>query len=164
MGYFTSQRNGWYELNDFNLSGTGAGGLSYDLPTVGTWTTVARFDNDEIDLKSIIYRSDIQDNGSLSNMVTSTGGTALLSMRILTPGEKVGLSLFSNLGFSGTQSLYITEANFIPSRSIPRNSLVQAKIENYPLEQISGTDNKFYLQFNYTYRGVDPQLNSLLEY
>lgn len=165
MGFFTSIKNGWYELNDFNLSGTGSGGLDYDLKTVGTWTSVARFDNEEVDLNCITYRSAIQEDGAIAYFKPSDAtGTSLLSLRILPPNSNVGLSIFSDLGLTGTSQIGVTEANFIPSRSIPKNSLLQAKITGEELEQIAGTNNRLHIRFNYTYSGVDPQITSLLDY
>jgi hypothetical protein len=168
MGYFTSSRNGWYELNDFNLSGTGGadvGSVDYDINTIGTWITVGRFDNDEIDLKSVIYRSAIQEDGvtSLFTLGDPTN-TAKLSMRILPPGSNIGLGVFTDLSLTGTAAIGVTEASFIPARNIPRNSLLQAKITVDKTRDFTGTNNRMYLQFNYEYRGVDPQLTSLLEY
>lgn len=163
MGYFSSTRNGWYELNDFNMSGTAPGSLNYDIDTIGTWISVARFDNDDVDLSSITYRSAIQSDG-VTSLFTPTEGTATLSMRILPPGSNIGLAVFTDVGLTGTGAIGVTEANFIPSRNIPRNSLLQAKIGSYETVDFSGTGNRLHLRFNFAYNGVDPQITSLLDY
>jgi hypothetical protein len=163
--YFVSNRQSWFELDGLNLSGTAAGGTQYDIPTVGTWLSVAKFSGDEIDLSYCVYRSSIQEDGQPSLFVSGDPtGTSYLNLRILPPGKKIGLSVLNNIGFLGTSQLSTTQVEFSPARNIPAGSLLQAHINPFTLQQFTGTNNKLYLQFNFTSRGSDSVVTSLLDF
>lgn len=164
MGYFTSQRKEWFELDNLNLSGTQATGTNLNIPTVDTWTTLARFDNEDISLDFILYRSSIQDGGTLSNFIGATG-TSTVSLQILTPEENTGLSLFDSVVIgTDAETVSIVQSDFTPSRYIPKGSLLQGKVSGSELAEVNGTNNRLYLHFAFTHRGVSPRITPLVDY
>ncbi len=164
MAYYTSRKQEWYELSDLNLSGTKSGGTSMNLPTIDTWTTLARFDNEEIDLDFILYRSAIQEDGVLSNFVGASG-TSTVSLRILPPSSNIGLTLFNNV-VVGTDvaQVSIVQSDFTPSRNIPKGSLLQGKVTGVPLAETTGTNNRMYIHLAFEHRGLNPQITELTDY
>lgn len=164
MSYFTSNQKEWYELSNLNLSGTKSGGTGMNIPIVDTWTTLARFDNEDIDLDFVLYRSAIQEDGVLSNFL-GAGGTSTVSLRILPPDSNIGLTIFNNIT-AGTDGNKITvvQSDFTPSRSIPKGSLLQGRVSGVPLAEVSGTNNRTYLHFAFEHNGVNPKITSLTDY
>jgi hypothetical protein len=162
--YFSTSKKEWFELDNLSLSGTKSGGTSLNIPTVGTWTTLARFDNEDINLDFVLYRSAIQDDGALSGF-KGADGTSVVSLRILPPNSKLGLSLLNNLSI-GTDStaISVVQSDFTPSRTIPKGSLLQGKVTGVPLAETTGTNNQVYLHFAFEHRGHGPELNSLVDY
>jgi len=115
MVYNLSKSNSWYNLSDLNLSGTKATGTSLNVPTINTWTSVARIDNEDIDLDFILYRSSIQEDGTLSNFKGCLG-TSAIQMRILPPASKTGLEILSGVSIgTSLTSIGIIQSEFSPS-------------------------------------------------
>jgi hypothetical protein len=164
MSYFSSKKNEWFELANLNFSGTRTGGTDLNLPTVDTWTTLARFDNEAIDLGSVYYRSGIQTDGQLSNFVAA-GGTSTVSLRVLAPDSNTGLNIFNTVvvGTDASQ-VSIVESLNEPARHIPVGSLLQGKVSGVELAEVTGTNNRMSLHFSFTHRGIDPQLTNLTSY
>jgi len=164
MSYFTTRTNSWYELDGLNLSGTKTGGTDLNIPTIGTWTTLARFDNDDIDLDFVLYRSALQEDGTLSSFI-GAGGTSVVSLRILPPNANIGLTLFNNVTI-GTDALSVStvQSDFTPSRSIPKGSLLQGKVATAELAEVSGTNNRIYLHFAFEHKGQSPKIVNLCDY
>jgi len=164
MSYFSSTQKEWYELSNLNISGTKSGGTSLNIPTIDTWTTLARFDNEDIDLDFVLYRSAIQDDGVLSNLL-GAGGTSTVSLRILPPDSNIGLTIFNNItaGTDGNQ-VSVVQSDFTPSRSIPKGSLLQGKVSGVPLAEVAGTNNRMYVHFAFEHKGVSPRITELTDY
>lgn len=162
--YYTSQEQSWYQLPNLNLSGTKSGGTNLNIPTTGKWTTLARIDNDDIELDFALYRSGIQDDGTLSPF-TGASGTSVISMRLLPPKHKTGLDIFSlvSVGTSPTP-VGIQQVEFTPSRSIPVGSLLQAKVDGVKLEDTTGTNNRMYVHLAFTSKGSFPKLTDLTDF
>jgi hypothetical protein len=164
MSYFSSNKREWYELDGLNLSGTQSGGTSLNIPTVGTWTTLARFDNEDINLDFVLYRSSIQEDGSLSSFIGASG-TSSVSLRILPPNSNLGLSIFNNIVVgTDAESISIVQSDFTPSRNIPKGSLLQGRVTGVSLAETTGTNNRMYLHFAFEHRGHSPQITSLVDY
>lgn len=164
MSYFTSRRKEWYELDGLNLSGTRTGGTDLNIPTVNTWTTLARFDNEDIDLDFVLYRSALQEDGALSNFI-GAGGTSTVSLRILPPSSNIGLTLFNNI-LIGTSAVSVStvQSDFTPSRSIPKGSLLQGRVTTAELAEVTGTNNRIYLHFAFEHKGQSPKITNLCDY
>jgi len=164
MSYFSSTQKEWYELSNLNMSGTQSGGTNMNIPTAGTWTTLARFDNEDIDLDFVLYRSSIQEDQELSNFV-GAAGTSTLSLRILPPDSTIGLTIFDNV-VVGTDTVQVglVQKDFIPSNRIPRGSLLQGKVTGVPLAEITGTNNRMYIHFTFEHKGVSPKIVELVDY
>lgn len=164
MGYFSAQKQEWFELDNLNLSGTKAGGTNLNIPLEDTWTTLARFDNEDLGLDFILYRSSIQDDGTLSNFIGATG-TSTVSLRILPPNENTGLNIFNNVVIgTDAETVSIVQADFTPSRYIPRGSLLQGRVSGSELAEVDGTNNRMYLHFAFTHRGVAPRITNLTDF
>lgn len=164
MSYFSTNKKEWYELVDLNMSGTKSGGTSLNIPTTGTWTTLARFDNEDINLDFVLYRSAIQSDGALSNF-NGADGTSSVSLRILPPGSNIGLSIFNNIE-AGTDaaSISVVQSDFTPSRYIPKGSLLQGRVSGVPLAETTGTNNRLYLHFAFEHKGYNPTITNLCDY
>lgn len=164
MVYNLSKSNSWYNLSDLNLSGTKATGTSLNVPTINTWTSVARIDNEDIDLDFVLYRSAIQEDGRLSNFKGCLG-TSAIQMRILPPSSKTGLEILSGVSIgTDVTTIGIIQSEFTPSRSIPVGSLIQVKLTGVPLEEVTGTNNRLYLHMAFSHKGVSPQITDLTKY
>lgn len=164
MSYFSTNKKEWYNLEELNLSGTQSGGTSLNIPTTGTWTTLARFDREDVNLDFILYRSAIQEDGTLSNFIGASG-TSTLSLRVLPPDSNIGLTILDNIhaGTDGS-SITIVQSDFTPSRYIPRGTLLQGKVTGVPLAETTGTNNRLYMHFAFTHRGHNPQITNICDY
>lgn len=165
MNYFSSKQKEWYELSDLNLSGTRTGGTDMNISTVDTWTTLARFDNEDIELDFVLYRSAVQDDGVFSNFI-GVDGTSGLQLRILPPDSNIGLTINNSAILIGTDVAQITtvQSDFNPSRLIPRGSLLQGRVADVELAEVTGTNNRLYMHFAFEHNGVSPKITQLTDF
>lgn len=164
MTYLSHNEKEWYELSALNLSGTQSGGTSLNIPTVDTWTTLARFDRGDVNLDFILYRSSVQDDATLTNF-NAADGTSSVSLRILPPNSNQGMIVINNLTIgTDAEIVGLVQSDFSPSRAIPRGSLLQGKVSGVPLVETTGTDNRMYLHFAFEHNGYNPSITDLTDF
>ncbi len=154
--YFSSQRQGWYKLDQVDIS-------SVNISTYDTWIDVARFDNDNIDIEFILCRSAYDENGDLIPLETMNGTSASFSFRLIQPNSVAGKTFIDNLVLSGSATaLTPLQIDWEPPLAIPQGSKLQVKLHaNLDLNTFKVA--KLYFLFAYLYNGTNPKITYLLD-